>query len=427
MTWESIWESVSIGQIPETATKAGELRGHLEPREKNVWRAKVYLGRGDNGTKRYVTKTIRGTKRHAEDVLAEFVVEAGAGTHDVTGGTVRELAARWLEMSRTSLSPTTVREYERLLDTFILPRFGSVRLRALRSQSIDRFYAELLDNGGQGGRSLSPRSVSHVHALLRHILNQGVRWGWIASNPALRTSPPRVGRHEILTPEPKEILTLLREAERTDPGLALFMRLAAVTGARRGELCGLRWGDIDLVGGMLSITRAVIGMRNDSLMVKDTKTHAGRRISLDSETLGVLSIHHDRCVQRAAAVESCLSDSAFVFSTEADGSRPRRPDGMSLAFIRLRRRAGVRELPLHSLRHFAATRMLDAGVPVRTVAGRLGHANAATTLNVYSHWVVASDQAAAVALGDLLRDDWADSTGESARSRSIRAPFEIPS
>jgi hypothetical protein len=71
--------------------------------------------------------------------------------------------------------------------------------------------------------------------------------------------------------------------------------------------------------------------------------------------------------------------------------------------------------------------MLDAGVPVRTVAGRLGHANAATTLNVYSHWVVASDQAAAVALGDLLRDDWADSNGESARSRSIRAPFEIPS
>lgn len=158
-------------------------------------------------------------------------------------------------MSRTSLSPTTVREYERLLDTFILPRFGSVRLRALRPQSIDRFYAELLDNGGQGGRSLSPRSVSHVHALLRHILNQGVRWGWIASNPALRTSPPRVGRHEILTPEPKEILTLLREAERTDPDLALFVRLAAVTGARRGELCGLRWGDIDLVGGMLSITR----------------------------------------------------------------------------------------------------------------------------------------------------------------------------
>lgn len=74
-----------MGQIPKTAAEAGELRGHLEPRGKNVWRAKVYLGRGDNGTKRYVTKTIRGTKRHAEDVLAELVVEAGAGTHDVTG------------------------------------------------------------------------------------------------------------------------------------------------------------------------------------------------------------------------------------------------------------------------------------------------------------------------------------------------------
>jgi len=94
VTGESIWDSVSIGQIPETATKAGELREHLEPRGKNVWRAKVYPGRGGNGTKRYVTKTVRGTKRHAEDVLTEPVAEAGAGTHDVTGGTVRELAAR---------------------------------------------------------------------------------------------------------------------------------------------------------------------------------------------------------------------------------------------------------------------------------------------------------------------------------------------
>ena len=97
---------------------------------------------------------------------------------------------------------------------------------------------------------------------------------------------------------------------------------------------------------------------------------------------------------------------------------------MSLAFIRLRRRAGIRELPLHSLRHFAATRMLDAGVPVRTVAGRLGHANAATTLNVYSHWVVALDQAAAVAW-ETFYDGQADSTGKRGLC-SIPLPLKSP-
>ena len=149
--------------------------------------------------------------------------------------------------------------------------------------------------------------------------------GRIASNPALRTSPPRVGRHEILTPEPKEILTLLREAERTDPDLALFVRLAAVTGAAEENCVDCAGAISTWSAGCSASPAVVIGMRKDSLMVKDTKTHAGRRISLDSETLGVLSIHHDRCVQRAAAVDSCLSDSAFVFSTEADGSQTPAP------------------------------------------------------------------------------------------------------
>lgn len=108
------------------------------------------------------------------------------------------------------------------------------------------------------------------------------------------------------------------------------------------------------------------------------------------------------CEERATKAETRLPDDAFLFSPTIDGSRPWRPDGVSLAFIRLRKAANVPKIPFHSLRHFAATRMLAAGVPVRTVAGRLGHADAATTLNVYGHWIEASDQAAATVPGDLL-------------------------
>lgn len=383
------------------------MRGHLEERGRDRWRAKVYLGTGPNGSKRYLTRTIRGPKRHAENVLAQLIVEAGAGAHDVTDGTVGELALRWIEASGPGLSPTTLRGYELLLRKAILPRIGDTKLRALRPQTLDRLYAELLQHGGKDGKPLSPRSVHHVHALVRRILNQGVRWGWMPSNPALRATAPRVPRREMATPEPGELRRLIIEAERVDEDLATFVRLAAVTGARRGELCGLRWDDIDLVNGSLSIARSVIGMRNDSLMIKDTKTHAGRRIALDPETIHALARQHKRHVERALAAGIDLAEGAYIFTTTIDGSRPRRPDGMSLAFIRLRRRAGVKELPLHSLRHFAATRMLAAGVPVRTVSGRLGHANAATTLNVYSHWVAAADQDAASTLGALLSTELA--------------------
>jgi integrase len=292
--------------------------------------------------------------------------------------------------------------YERLLDKVILPRLGSVKVRALRPGAIDSFYSDLLGRGGKDGGRLSAQSVQHVHALLRHVLNQGVKWGWLPSNPALRASPPKVRRKEIVTPDPDAVLLLIGEAERSDPDLAVFLRLAAVTGARRGELCALRWSDVDLVAGSVTIARAIVGERNDKLVEKDTKSHAGRRIAIDPQTVDVLAKHRDRCEGRATTAETTLPDRAFVFSPGVTGSRPWRPGGVSLAFIRLRKRAGVEEVPLHSFRHFAATRMLAAGVPVRTVAGRLGHANAATTLNVYSHWVKESDQAAAAILGDLL-------------------------
>ncbi len=198
------------------------------------------------------------------------------------------------------------------------------------------------------------------------------------------------------------MLLLIAEAERSDADLAVFLRLAAVTGARRGELCALRWTDIDLVASAVTITRAIVGQRNDELVEKDTKTHAGRRIAIDARTVDVLARHRDRCEERAAAAETSLPDDAFIFSPTVDGTRAWRPGGVSLEFNRLRKRTKVAKVPLHSLRHFAATRMLAAGVPVRTVAGRLGHADAATTLNVYGHWIEASDQAAAVVLGDLL-------------------------
>ncbi len=378
------------------------VRGHLEKRGKDVWRAKVFLGSDADGSKRYLTRTIHGSKRRAEVILAQMIVEAGGGSHDVTTGTVRDLATRWLAVARPSLSPTTLVGYERLLDKVILPRLGSVKVRALRPGAIDTFYSDLLGRGGKDGGRLSAQSVQHVHALLRHVLNQGVKWGWLPSNPALRSSPPKVRKKEIVTPDPDAVLLLIGEAERRDPDFAVFLRLAAVTGARRGELCALRWSDVDLVAESITIARAIVGERNDKLVEKDTKSHASRRIAIDAQTVDVLARHRDRCEERASAAETTLPDRAFVFSPAVDGSRPWRPGGVSLAFIRLRKGAAVGDLPLHSLRHFAATRMLAAGVPVRTVAGRLGHADAATTLNVYGHWIEASDQAAATVLGDLL-------------------------
>lgn len=120
-------------------------------------------------------------------------------------------------------------------------------------------------------------------------------------------------------------------------------------------------------------------------MEKDTKTHSARRIALDVGTVDVLKAHRERGTARAEACGVRLPTSAHVFSADPDGARPWAPNDVTKDFIRLRKTVGLDTVRLHDLRHFAATRLLAEGVPVRTVSGRLGHANAVTTLEVYAN------------------------------------------
>jgi len=378
------------------------VRGHLEQRGKNVWRAKVYVGRETDGRRRYLTRTIRGNKRFAEDALRELLTEVGRGDQVVTDGTLEDLVAKWRPIAELNLSPTTWREYDRLLEKRILPRFGRIKVRAIRAADIDGFYAELQRRGRAGAEPLGAQSIQHIHALLRRLLNQAVLWGWIPTSPVTRTTPPRVVRFNITIPSPEDIRRIVAAAEGRDSGFACFLRLAAVTGARRGELCALRWNDLNIKTGTLTIARSVVGQRNDDLIEKGTKTHSSRRISLDPATLSSITAQRDRNVARAEEFGVRLPAKAFVFSDSADSTAPWRPNRVTLAFRRICDGLDLSNVRLHDLRHFAATRLLVAGVPVKTVSGRLGHANAATTLNVYAHFLVSSDESAAQVLGDLL-------------------------
>jgi integrase len=194
---------------------------------------------------------------------------------------------------------------------------------------------------------------------------------------------------------------VLRRAAGEAPELACFLVLAAATGARRSELVALRWTDVDLDGGTVSISRGVV-FGPDGLVEKGTKTHTARRVALDERTLRAVAEHRDRMRERAAFCRVPLRDDAFVFSNAADCSEPWFPDSVSRAFKRLCAAEGLRDVRLHDLRHFVATQLLSAGVDVRTVAGRLGHRNAATTLNVYAHFLQQADRAAADVIGDVI-------------------------
>lgn len=374
-------------------------------RRGDAWELRVFLGTDPvSSKKRYASRSVRGGKREAQRVLAEMVTDAERGLSVRTSATVGELLERWFVFAAPDFSPKTVKETRGFIDRNLLPSLGSVPLAKLKASDLDRFYRKLQTDGGAGGRPLAPGTVRRIHGILRRALGQGLKWGWIGVNPAVATTPPRVPQPDITPPSSAEVARVLRRAAATSPELACFLMLSAATGARRSEIVALRWNDVDLADRTVAIRRGVV-TGPDGLVEKDTKSHAARRVALDDGVLVVLADHAKHVHANAAACRITLPADAFVFSTTVDGSTPWYPDSVSRSFKRLCELEGLDGVRLHDLRHFVASQLLSAGVDVRTVAGRLGHRNAATTLNVYAHFLEQSDRAAADVMGRLIVDE----------------------
>lgn len=374
------------------------MAGRMREKRPGVWEVSVEAGRDPvTGRRRQLSRTVRGGKRDAQQMLNRLLSESDAGAHAGTDASFRDVALRWLRLGAGDLSPTTVRRYEGLLERHIYPSLGDRPAHKIRATELDDLYHGLVNEVG-----LAPATVRQVHAKIRRALSQAVKWGWIASNPAANTTPPRVKKPDIAPPSVNDVVRLIEAAHETNPAFARFLHVAVTTGARRGELCALRWERVDFERETLVIARSVIEVEG-GLLEKDTKTHAIRQIALDSRTLDVLAQQRESLDELAAQVEVELALSSYVFTHDPAGTVPWTPDYVTKNFQRLRSSLGLERVRLHDLRHFAATSLLAAGVPVRTVAGRLGHANAATTLGVYAHFIEASDRDAAGVIGTLLR------------------------
>ena len=404
------------------------MSGSMRQRGAESWQLRVHAGRDPvTGRKRYVERTFHGNKRQASKALAALVTEADGMEIEPAANddrTVAELLNAWLEHATPSFSPSTVQTSRMYIDAPIIPAIGDMPANKLTAADLDRFYRQLLAVGGVRG-PYSPSTIRRVHGIIRRGMSQGVRWGWISHNPAVDASPPRVPIHELKPPSPEELVKLFRLAEESDPEFATYIMLAASSGARRGEMVALRWKDLDLDAGKLSIERGIITV-DGQLIEQGTKTHQSRRVTLDATTIESLRRHRSRMAAVAKSAGSAIGKESFVFSNAVDGSAPWRPDVTTRAFRIVCDRAGITGIRLHDLRHYVATRLLTAGVDVRTVAGRLGHRNPATTLNVYSHFVPESDQVAAEALGKIFDEALVRSEEgeENVKDAQLEAPTE---
>lgn len=340
------------------------------------------------GKRRQVIRTVAGGKRTAEDALARLLVEVGAGQHIGHDATLGQLVDAWLSVARLAGSTRLDYGYARNL---IPARLAGTPCWKVTARDLDALYVEL-------GRTRGADRVRRVHTIIRRAYGQAIRWGWVARNPAVDASPPPAPRPAPKPPTTDEVARLVAAV---DGDTATWLRLEAVLGARLGEMCGLRWSDVDLDAGQVTIRRAV-AVTKGGLEVKSTKTDRERTVALDAGTVTALRAHRRECAERSLALGTPLAADAYVFARDAAGMTPWRPDSFSRKVRKVRRANELGHVQVRSLRHFMITQLLAAGVDVRTVSGRAGHARASTTLDIYAAFVPATDRTAADLLGGIL-------------------------
>lgn len=298
----------------------------------------------------------------------------------------------WLPSMRGRLKPSTWDSYRRNMQLHVLPALGSTPIDEITPRDLNRLYGTLLESGRRNGSGgLSATTVRYIHVIIGVALNDAVDLGLIDDNPSTKAKPPRsvgAAAHEMRVWDASELHSFLRFVG-TDPLYGAF-RLAALTGMRRGEVLGLRWGDVDLASRQIVVRHTLISVAYD--VVESTpKTHRPRLVELDAETTGVLQ-------QRSQGDDH--AQSAFVF-TDVKGS-PVHPDLFTQRFDRLVARSGLPRIRLHDLRHTHATLGLAAGVPVRVMSERLGHASPEFTMKQYVHVLPGMQAAAAQQIADLV-------------------------
>lgn len=357
---------------------------HIRERRPGVWQV-MFDAEIDpvSGRRRQRSRTIHGTRADAEAKLAEIQAELAAGAFVDDGSMrVRDLDEMFRRVRADRWEPSTAEWYRQKL-SYVVRAIGHRKAAQVTGGTMTALYAGLRDQG------LSGTTVAGVHRAARAMFRAGVKWGYLRADPTDRAEPPRKDTDEMHTWTADELRYFL--AETVDEQWHPAWLVLAMTGMRRSELCGLEWSNVDLKAGTITVTKkatSVSGHRH----VGEPKTRRSRRtFSIDAQTVGLLRAWRDR---------GGVTRVGWVAAWD-DGS-PVDPDVISKSFRRASDRLGMPRIRLHDLRHGWATLALEAGVHIRVVADRLGHASPAVTLDVYSHAAAKADQEAADAVAGLV-------------------------
>lgn len=359
-------------------------RGQIIARTANTWLLRVYQGRDPaTGKRRYLNRTVRGERSSAEAELARLISQVPPRPR--SNAILDEYLDWWLYAAVDSrLRAKTAQDYRTLLERYVRPDLGQVKLDRLKPLDLQSLLLSLTSRG------LSARTVRYTHAVLHSALDQARRWKLLVENPAADLPLPRADKREFSVLAPEEAKRFASFCREDPAGLVLLVALT--TGLRPSEYLALRAEDFDRRRSTLTITRT-LERAGGAWRFRETKRPRSRRtVALPAEVAGLIRDRID---------SGELGPGRLLFESSTRGPLHER-NLVHRSFKPLLERAGLPDIRLYDLRHTLAVLALREGVPARLVSEQLGHASVAFTLEVYGHVLEETRSVAAERLSALL-------------------------
>ena len=379
------------------AKKRANGEGSIRKRKDGRWEGRYTAGYDAKTGKRIIKNVLGKTQAEVKEKLKKAMEEC-AGL-DISQDGEKYTVATWLQTwyelyAKPNVRTATANRYELIIEQYVIPRIGSVKLKKLTSRQLQKLYKELLEGGrihiGKGqGKGLSSTTVRSVHLMLHTALERAVKERLIPRNPTEDCIAPKPRKVEMQILPPDSMHAYLEAAKAR--GVLPMFYLELVTGLRKGELVALRWEDVDIQNKTISVSKQYVRNPDGSRELTQPKTeNSVRLVSIPQTAVDLLIQEHDR-----------HPDSPCLFPSPVTGEMYH-PDSVVKLHEKILKDAGLPHIRFHDLRHTFATTALQNGVDVKTVSSMLGHYDAGLTLRTYTHATRQKQDEAARTMGAFM-------------------------
>ena len=371
--------------------------GNIRKRKDGRWEGRYTAGYDSKTGKRVIKNVLGKTQGEVKEKLKTAMAESQG--LDVSKAADEYTVATWLKLwyelyAKPNVRTATANRYQLIIDTYTVPRIGTIKLKKLTTRHLQKLYKDLLESGrvrpGKNqGTGLSTTTVHSVHLMLHAALDRAVKERLIPRNPCEDCVVPKPRKLDMNVLSPEQMGAYLEAAQRRE--LLPMFYLELVSGLRKGELVALRWDDLDIQSRTISVCRQYVRNPDGSLELTRPKTeNSVRLVSIPQVAVDLLIQEHDR-----------HPDNPYLFPSPLTGEMYH-PDSVVNLHKKILKDAGLEHLRFHDLRHTFATTALQNGVDVKTVSSMLGHFDAGFTLRTYTHAIRQKQDEAAQAMGNFM-------------------------